>query len=413
MRLLMRVPIFSICLIYVNGHVNYLGDPDGHYNEIKEHFHKTHQNKSDTWERFIERQSTIIVDQLNQGQPFVCTEALKPSPTVPLSVHKLRPADIKVIAALGDSVTAGIGISATTIKELYIEWRGRSWTIGVEKTMEELVSVASVLKKYNPKLIGGAIGNGAANSTNAVLNQAVSGAIGKDMPEQVNTLISRMKSDPNIDYDNDWKLVSLWIGGNDLCACCNGDEINTPDKYAAYVKDALDVLRDNMPRTFVNLIQIVDVSKLYYVQEGDCKFYHSIVCKCGTNEDKTVRDLVTKYAHLYQEHFENLAHDYDDLTGFTVVTQPFFVDTKIPEVDGKPDRSFFGLDCFHYSEKAHDASAVALWNNMFQPVGKKHTAWSPGELVLCPTDKYPYLFTAKNSESVREQWRIDSNATRK
>lgn len=36
--------------------------------------------------------------------PFECT-VYGPSPEVPTSVHKLRPADIKVVAALGDSLT--------------------------------------------------------------------------------------------------------------------------------------------------------------------------------------------------------------------------------------------------------------------------------------------------------------------
>ena len=37
---------------------------------------------------------------------FSCPR-LKPSPEIPTSVHRLRPADIKVVAALGDSLTAG------------------------------------------------------------------------------------------------------------------------------------------------------------------------------------------------------------------------------------------------------------------------------------------------------------------
>lgn len=404
MQLLMPVPIFLICLVYVNGQVDYFGDLDGHYNRIKSHFQKTNQNPNDTWEKFVERQNTTIVDNLKQGQEFLCTEALEPSRTVPLSVHELRPADIKVIAALGDSVTAGFGLAATSVINLPVEWRGRSWTSGVEKTMEDLVSVASVLEKYNPGLIGTSTGNGGANSANAGFNVANSGAIGRGIPGQVRTLINKMKSDPSIDYANDWKLVSLWIGGNDLCTCCRGNDVHHPDRYAAYIKEALDELRDSMPRTFVNLIQIVDVTKLYDVQEDDCLFWHSIVCGCGTNEDKTVRDFVTEYARLYQESFDKLAHEYDALTDFTVVTQPFFVDTEIPEVGGKPDRSFFSIDCFHYTEKAHDASAVALWNNMFEPVGEKNTtAWSPGEPIICPTDRNPYLFTSQNSKSVREQ----------
>jgi len=40
------------------------------------------------------------------------------------NVHELRPSDIKVVAALGDSITAGIGIKAYTPLGLLVEFRG-------------------------------------------------------------------------------------------------------------------------------------------------------------------------------------------------------------------------------------------------------------------------------------------------
>ncbi|CAF5202775.1 unnamed protein product, partial [Rotaria magnacalcarata] len=57
---------------------------------------------------------------------FQCT-ALTPSPTVPTSVHALRPADIKYIGAIGDSLTAANGAKAWTIIGLLTENRGVSW----------------------------------------------------------------------------------------------------------------------------------------------------------------------------------------------------------------------------------------------------------------------------------------------
>lgn len=42
----------------------------------------------------------------------------------------------------------------------------------------------------------------------------------RDMPTQANDIVFRMKNDTRIDYDNDWKMVSLFVGGNDLCASC-------------------------------------------------------------------------------------------------------------------------------------------------------------------------------------------------
>ena len=42
----------------------------------------------------------------------------------PTTVHTLKPTDIKVIAALGDSLTAAIGGEAKLVPELLIEYRG-------------------------------------------------------------------------------------------------------------------------------------------------------------------------------------------------------------------------------------------------------------------------------------------------
>lgn len=32
--------------------------------------------------------------------------------------------------------------------------------------------------------------------------------------------------------------------------------------------------------------------------------------------------------------------------------------------EGEVDSSFFSVDCFHISERAHAEMAIALWNNM-------------------------------------------------
>jgi len=64
---------------------------------------------------------------------------------------------------------------------------------------------------------------------------------------------------------------------------------------------------------------------------------------------------------------------YASTDDFTVVIQPFMVDTDVPLIPGtdEHDRSYFAPDCFHFSGKAHAAAAVGLWNNLFEPVGQK------------------------------------------
>jgi len=88
---------------------------------------------------------------------------------------------------------------------------------------------------------------------------------------------------------------------------------------------------------------------------------------------------------------------FNDREDFTVVIQPFFIETDIPrKPDGKPDDTYFAPDCFHFSGKAHSAAAVGLYNNIVQKVGKKDKSWHLGENILCPTAS-DFIWTTKNS----------------
>jgi hypothetical protein len=55
---------------------------------------------------------------------FNCDTNFSDQPKETTSVHKLKPTDIKVVAALGDSLTAAIGGLAKEVPELLVEYRG-------------------------------------------------------------------------------------------------------------------------------------------------------------------------------------------------------------------------------------------------------------------------------------------------
>ena len=47
------------------------------------------------------------------------------------------------------------------------------------------------------------------------------------MPDQSDDLLEKLEwYADEIDWDNDWKLVTLYIGGNDLCGYCR-DTVRT------------------------------------------------------------------------------------------------------------------------------------------------------------------------------------------
>ena len=109
----------------------------------------------------------------------------------------------------------------------------------------------------------------------------------------------------------------------------------------------------------------MDITRLHELQEGLCDTFHKTVCSCVQRSDDT-RAILQRLAHEYQAVADKIGKNPRYQTdGFSVSVQPFFIDTLIPHTpDGKPDRSYFAPDCFHFALKAHAAAAVGLWNNM-------------------------------------------------
>lgn len=76
------------------------------------------------------------------------------SKIVPKSVHMLRPGDIDIIGAIGDSLTAGNGVFALNVFQVLLEGRGASWSIGGQRTWRNFLTLPNILKEFNPKLYG-------------------------------------------------------------------------------------------------------------------------------------------------------------------------------------------------------------------------------------------------------------------
>ncbi|KAJ8274969.1 hypothetical protein COCON_G00095940 [Conger conger] len=129
------------------------------------------------------------------------------------------------------------------------------------------------------------------------------------------------------------------------------------------------------------------------------------MCPCILLPDENSPELseMKRINREYQAETEYLVSTgrYDKRKDFTVVIQPFFQNSIIPlTADGTPDRSYFSADCFHFSERAHSEMAIALWNNMLQPVGGKqayNNFTHDRNKIQCPTEDKPFIFTRINS----------------
>ncbi|KAJ8271008.1 hypothetical protein GJAV_G00121730 [Gymnothorax javanicus] len=129
------------------------------------------------------------------------------------------------------------------------------------------------------------------------------------------------------------------------------------------------------------------------------------MCPCILLPEENSPELteIKRINREYQAETEYLISSgrYDKREDFTVVIQPFFRNPIIPiTADGTPDQSFFSVDCFHFSERTHSEMAIALWNNMLQPVGMKqayNNFTHDRSKIQCPTEDNPYIFTRINS----------------
>ncbi|KAI1240634.1 Phospholipase B1, partial [Lamprotornis superbus] len=343
------------------------------------------------------------------GTNIPCPDRV-PSDAVPLSVHNLKPADIQVIAALGDSLTAGNGAGSRPhdVLDVLTQYRGLSWSVGGNENISTVTTLPNILREFNPSLVGYSTGTGKEDSTNAAFNQAVAGAHAEGVPEQARKLVDLMKNDTRIDFQNDWKLITVFIGGNDLCQFCQDPVHYSPENYTYNIQIALDLLHKEVPRAYVNLVTILSIVRLrelHALKNNSCpKLLMRMLCPCVINPKDNSNELkqLIYYNRRYQERTRQLVESgrYDTKDDFTVVMQPFMTNMEMPKTqEGLPDASYFAPDCFHFSQKAHSQVARALWNNMLEPVGEKTDSQNmENEIVLrCPSEAEPFVRTYKNS----------------
>lgn len=342
------------------------------------------------------------------GTSMTCSSR-SPSSSVPTSVHKLRPADVNVVAAIGDSLTAGNGILSDPddVLDVMTQYRGYSWSIGGQNTLASVTTLPNILKHFNSKVTGYSTGTGNHESSGAFLNQAVPGSTSPDLDAQVKALVSKMKSDSRINFSSDWKVITVLIGGNDVCNYCDDPSAYSATNFYNDVRDALDYLHDQVPRALVNLVEpiyIINLREPLQTESLDCPTWLTdMLCPCVLNPASGSAALETaeQLNRDYQAKLRSLVNSgrYDTNSDFTVVLQSSFRDIVIPRTsNGVPDRSYFSADCFHLSQKSQTKMALSLWNNMMEAVGSKTTKMDLNANInlKCPTTSSPYIRTSKN-----------------
>ncbi|XP_059488951.1 phospholipase B1, membrane-associated-like [Neocloeon triangulifer] len=341
------------------------------------------------------------------------------SPEPPSSVHQLRPGDIDVVAAIGDSLVAGDAALDDSPFSVFIQYRGVSWCVGGESDWRRYLTIPNILKQFNPNITGYSVGEGSYQSKNSRFNIAMPAALDDDALKQAQILVSRVRSDPNINFRKSWKFVTIFIGHNDLCSkACFNPEKHTALQHKKQLQKALDFLKKNMPRTYVSLVTIGDVTYSMKVQRSFmCKLMHPFLCAClhrGQAKDpvKWVGNLAREYARAEIELIESGRYSNDP--EFAVELMPFTLFThhlgyRSTPADMKSvwmtNKNLISPDCFHMSQAGSALMANMHWNNLLESNHIRSSS-PPNKIFerfLCPTVNSPYLFTAENSALFRTQ----------
>ncbi|KAM4663503.1 phospholipase B1, membrane-associated-like [Discoglossus pictus] len=340
-------------------------------------------------------------------EPLVCPD-MSPSPQVPSTADRVKPADVKIVAALGDSLTAAIGANATNVLEIPNEYRQLSWSIGGYGNFSDIVTLPNIFKLFNPDITGFAkrstVSYRPTPLEDAQLNMAVTGANTFLLPEHTRRLIDTLKTFPGINMEEDWKVITIFIGSNDLCDYCKNKSLFSADSFIHNLTVSLDMLQEELPRSIVNVVQLFQMEKLRDVNDKSLGcILQKVFCSCVVQPKANSSELleVLDQNRQFQEKLKHLlliSGRYDRKKDFAAVLQPFLIDVEpATDQDGQIDYSFFTPDCFHLTVKGHEQLARGLWNNMFQPQEEKlHlTSFSEPVQLICPSEDYPYIYTKK------------------
>nr|XP_033498994.1 phospholipase B1, membrane-associated-like isoform X2 [Epinephelus lanceolatus] len=207
-------------------------------------------------------------------------------------------------------------------------------------------------------------------------------------------MIDTFRSYPGLNYDEDWKVVTMLIGMNDICDYCKDKTLFSPDRFIHHMTAALNMMMDQIPRTIVNVVQILPMKPLREVQRPTlgCQLQRRF-CSCLVKPEENsteLTELLQVNLQFQSRLMKLLSGDRFFKKDFAVVLQPYLEMAGPPRLpDGSMDLSFFTADCFHFTVKGHEELAKGLWNNMFQPDGAKEKIKTFSEPVklICPSKK--------------------------
>ncbi|CAO3666370.1 unnamed protein product [Rhizopus stolonifer] len=333
---------------------------------------------------------------------------LAPRTTPATSVHDLRPDDIKVVAGLGDSVMAAF--AAKGIQTQFFNWenlyenRGVSFALGGDPGV---TTMPNMLNYYSHNLYGPSVGEhlisicfgnqicpkGQYRDDIDVLNAAQSGARSLNLDHQLSYLFDQLNKvyKSRRIQPTDWKLVTIFIGSNDICHSCT-EPTSLPYPFGANVWSAVEMIRKTMTNTLVQIIGLMRVQDIVistssytsYCEpiKGSSFIGHNHECECSHSEANLT--IMNNYFPAYNEALQQVVSHYKEPSDdFAVIYQPLLVD-----VMSFPIEAISNIDCFHPSALGHAWFSKILWKMMFRPLAEKNITefYDANTPIYCPNE---------------------------
>ncbi|XP_034097638.2 phospholipase B1, membrane-associated [Drosophila albomicans] len=336
--------------------------------------------------------------------PFPCPLNNTRSAITPTSIERLRPGDIDVIAAIGDSLSAGNGIISKNAFDMLNEFRGLAFSGGGLEDWRTFLTLPNILKVFNPQLYGYATGNSlVVDHRTSHLSIAEPMIMSRDLFYQARVLIDLLQRDPHVDMQRHWKLVTVFVGNNDLCSdiCFWRDPLLAVDQHERDLLKAFRLLRDNVPRLLINLIVVPNIQQSMRHISGvptQCFIVHRIACNCLMSDRITAAQRKQRQETIQRWQQVDLAVarlPEFQRKDFAIIAHPIVSNMTTPLMpDGSTDWRLFSHDCFHFSQRTHAMVSNQLWNSMLLPDELKprpNVFPKPFQQFRCPTEEQPFL----------------------
>ncbi|VDO39335.1 unnamed protein product [Haemonchus placei] len=282
---------------------------------------------------------------------------------------------------------AGRAAGAELIDELGSDYRGLSFVTGGQ---HNLSTQATDIRKRRPTCCRIQFGRfrkfcqrltdpGSVTSNDfSKLVSSIGGETFENKLKVAKELVNRIKSHPD--------FINVFIGSNDLCKVCTNKTEFGAEQFSDNLITTIRYLRDNLPLTFVNLVPPFHVEILRQT-------HMSCPCIFGSpNEDfDDIKLAFDKTLEVFN------SSEFQTDTFAVVVSSGINVD-QLDSIN----LAFVALDCFHFSQMAHDIVAKILWNDLFTPVNNRTPVeWDTfkPQSWVCPPEDCPYLKTPVNSEN--------------